>query len=255
MTGTIATAPRTIESRTSTMRLAIMAALSSGVVENVRSGVPSSSSSSTRARTCGKKSRTRRVLTPISSQRRKRSSIFGRSPRSTARRTSSTLNSVKTRGKSASVPRYGDAVRGRRLARLDGLLADEPEELESPPGVVADELRHRRGARRVADEDDGPEVEAEGAYPAGHEADRDALGDEEQEVHGEERGEERARDEVPAPPEDDEREEHGPERARFARRERPRPGAPRSAGCGTPRRGRGGRTRSGRSARRGRGTC
>ena len=190
------------------------AAPSSDVVENVRSGVPSSSSSSTRARTCGKKSRTRRVLTPISSQRRKRSSIFGRSPRSTARRTSSTLNSSRTRGKSASVPRYGTPLEVVVSPGWRGFSRMRPRSFSPHHGCSRMSFAIVAAPRRVAHEDDGPEVEAEGAHAPRDEADGHALGDEEDEVHAEEGEEERARDEIPPRAEDDEREGHGAEERR-----------------------------------------
>src|SRR5664280_1263361 len=111
------------------------------------------------------------------------------------------------------------SVRGRRLAVLGGFLAHEAEELQTPPGVLADEPGHRRGARRVAHEDDRAEVEPQRAHAPGHEADRHPLGDEEEDIHDEEDGQERARDEVPPRAEHDEREEEASEEGR-ARHER-----------------------------------
>src|ERR1035437_784533 len=111
------------------------------------------------------------------------------------------------------------SVRGRRLAVLGGFLAHEAEELQTPPGVLADEPGHRRGARRVAHEDDRAEVEPQRAHAPGHEADRHPLGDGEEDVHDEEDGQERARDEVPPRAEHDEREEEASEEGR-ARHER-----------------------------------
>ena len=85
--------------------------------------------------------------------------------------------------------------------------------------MLVDEPGHRRGARRVAHEDDRAEVEPQRAHAPRHEADRHPLGDEEEDVHDEENGEERARDEVPPRAEHDEREKEAPEEGR-ARHER-----------------------------------
>ncbi len=104
-----------------------------------------------------------------------------------------------------------DAVGSRRLAVLGGLLAQEAEELQPPPRMLADEAGHGRSPRRVPDEDDGAEIEAERPHAAGHETDRDALGHEEKDVHDEEDGEKRPRDEVPAGAEDDEGEQEASE--------------------------------------------
>ena len=124
------------------------------------------------------------------------------------------MNSVRIFGKSEKRAEKRHAVRGRRLAVLGGLLAHEAEELQPPPGVLVDEPGHRRGARRVAHEDDRTEVEPERAHAPGHEADRHPLGDEEEDVHEEENRKERARDEVPPRAEHDEREQQASEERR-----------------------------------------
>ena len=56
-----------------------------------------------------------------------------------------------------------EASRRRPRLRRRGALPHEAEEPQPPPGVVVDEAGHRAGARRVADEDDRPEVVA--AHP------------------------------------------------------------------------------------------
>src|SRR5450756_2570242 len=85
--------------------------------------------------------------------------------------------------------------------------------------MLADEAGHRRGPRRVADEDDGAEIEAERAHAAGDETYRDALAHEEEDVHDEEDSEKRPRDEVPPGAEDDKSEQQASEERR-ARHER-----------------------------------
>jgi hypothetical protein len=103
---------------TSVARLIVSGSQLSGAVENVRSGMPSTSSILTRAFVWGKRLTAKRVRMPCSWSARKRSSIWSRSRRLTQKSTSSMTFSSTRRGMSSIVPtkgRHSPAASGRSL--------------------------------------------------------------------------------------------------------------------------------------------
>ncbi len=107
-------------------------------------------------------------------------------------------------------PEDREASRRRPRLRRRGALPHEAEEPQPPPGVVVDEAGHRAGARRVADEDDRPEVVAAHPDLPRDDAHGEPLDDEEQGVEEREERQERPRDEIETEAVDEDRQEDRP---------------------------------------------